>query len=533
MIQKNKFLQKLFFFSVLLTGFIFQSPVAFADTYCSCTSSTGDCHTIAVLGKTATCAVVDCKAKYGADFKTPPAADPSGALKDTCSVTHNTFAASERAKLDAASTTPRQFITPILNVEIPNLKFTDAFIGTCSSGGEGQCIKSSFLAQYINAIYLWMIGAGITIAIVMIMISGLQYVLGAGGGEAAKSAKKRMGDAVIGLVLLLSITLILNTINPQLSILKMVEVQNVELVDLPEMTEEMQVVEDESPEEEARPQGAGIVGEMPNVGQKQKKYAAPNPLPTIPPPTKAGGTQDTFVNPTPRQCIKPSVPGVSATYPGLTINTKFFGSLDCNVSGRTMTSKRSPSSINMVILHEGGKGDSVSSLPSMWVGQYLYGKVVECKQNKDLSWSYDWCKQVGFFTLPPTVHQTPIGSHYALTSDGTFYQLADEGYIMNHCCAENNISIGIDLAYSGNSPNDKWTEAQYQSLAKFIKGASAKYGFAISDSSVRGHCELGSHTDPPHFDLKHLGDLLGFKFNLAAHSKISKTGADQCNWTPL
>ena len=69
------------------------------------------------------------------------------------------------------------------------------------------------LGDYINKAYQWMIGAGLTIAIVMMIIGGFQYVLAAGGGSVEKG-KKRIMNGLIGFVLLLCVNLILLTINP-------------------------------------------------------------------------------------------------------------------------------------------------------------------------------------------------------------------------------------------------------------------------------------------------------------------------------
>ena len=137
------------------------------------------------------------------------------------------------ATSDASAATRKNFITPTLNVEIPGLKLTDAISGPCSNDPAQTCIQSSFIAQYIKGMYAWMIGAAVTIAIVMIMIGGLQYTLGAGGGEAGKG-KQRIINGISGLILLICTYLILNTVNPQLSLLKMVELQNVKEFALPE-----------------------------------------------------------------------------------------------------------------------------------------------------------------------------------------------------------------------------------------------------------------------------------------------------------
>ncbi|MEK7452481.1 MAG: D-alanyl-D-alanine carboxypeptidase family protein [Patescibacteria group bacterium] len=172
-----------------------------------------------------------CK-QYGSEFTSAPIGDAIGTARAKCQETHAAFLAAEKAKKEVNASKPTQFITPTLNVNIPNLIFTNAVSEKCSYG-EGDCIKTNFLADYINGIYAWMIGASITIAIVMIMIGGLQFTLGAGGSEVGKG-KERIMNGVTGLVLLLCVYLILNTVNPQLSLLKMVELENVPVVEVPE-----------------------------------------------------------------------------------------------------------------------------------------------------------------------------------------------------------------------------------------------------------------------------------------------------------
>ena len=73
------------------------------------------------------------------------------------------------------------------------------------------------LETYVQVAYQWMVTAGVIIAIVLVMIGGLQYVLGAASQSQISSAKKRIQNAVIGLILLLSCILIIETVNPKLS----------------------------------------------------------------------------------------------------------------------------------------------------------------------------------------------------------------------------------------------------------------------------------------------------------------------------
>ncbi len=88
------------------------------------------------------------------------------------------------------------------------------------------------LGDYINQAYAWMIGAGMTIAIVMVMIGGLQYVLAAGSGSVEKG-KKRIRNGIIGFILLLCVNLILQTVNPNMTILEVPRIPLVKQIGMP------------------------------------------------------------------------------------------------------------------------------------------------------------------------------------------------------------------------------------------------------------------------------------------------------------
>lgn len=105
----------------------------------------------------------------------------------------------------------KKFTVPVLGVAIPNLSFSEPL-------KQGQYLTIDFIGQYISGVYQWLLGASLTIAIVMIMIGGLQYVLSAGRGDVG-AAKTRITNAVIGLILLLSTYIILYTVNPELTVL--------------------------------------------------------------------------------------------------------------------------------------------------------------------------------------------------------------------------------------------------------------------------------------------------------------------------
>ncbi|MEK7452227.1 MAG: pilin, partial [Patescibacteria group bacterium] len=110
----------------------------------------------------------------------------------------------------------------------PNPKLSDPLVLNVGIGSMKQTLD---LGEYINTVYSWMIGAGITFAIVFIMIAGLQYVLGASGTEVGK-AKERIMNATIGLILLLCVHLILKTVNPYLVNLQVPQLPMLKTIDL-------------------------------------------------------------------------------------------------------------------------------------------------------------------------------------------------------------------------------------------------------------------------------------------------------------
>lgn len=72
------------------------------------------------------------------------------------------------------------------------------------------------LAIYVSSFYQWSVTAIAIIAVVIIMISGIQWILAAGNPPAIQKAREQMMSAIIGLVLVLLAIPILRMINPAL-----------------------------------------------------------------------------------------------------------------------------------------------------------------------------------------------------------------------------------------------------------------------------------------------------------------------------
>ncbi|MEK7183298.1 MAG: M15 family metallopeptidase [Patescibacteria group bacterium] len=119
------------------------------------------------------------------------------------------------SRLPPASTPIRDPLIPNLNVKIP---------GLCDE--KGECWKdvtndildgvytSNLLGSYIKAVYGYLLLAGSIIATTMLMIAGLQYATARGDTHQVETAKKRIGNAVVGVIILLLAYNIAFIINP-------------------------------------------------------------------------------------------------------------------------------------------------------------------------------------------------------------------------------------------------------------------------------------------------------------------------------
>ncbi len=102
-----------------------------------------------------------------------------------------------------------ELITPRLEIPIPTVKFTPPQL-------EDGIISIPFLAQYVGGVYQFLLGVVGIVAAVMMMVGGFQYLTAGGDGQRVGKAKKRIADALIGMVLAFGSYLVLWTLNPDL-----------------------------------------------------------------------------------------------------------------------------------------------------------------------------------------------------------------------------------------------------------------------------------------------------------------------------
>jgi hypothetical protein len=122
-----------------------------------------------------------------------------------------------------AQPSPIVFTKPRLAIDIPGVSFSDVL-------KKGDKLSIPFLADYLSGVYRFLLGASLTIAIVMVMVGGVQYAMAGATGD-VEAAKTRIRNAVTGLLLLFGTYVILYTVNPQLTLLKGIEVDYVQRVE--------------------------------------------------------------------------------------------------------------------------------------------------------------------------------------------------------------------------------------------------------------------------------------------------------------
>lgn len=114
-----------------------------------------------------------------------------------------------------ADTADVKVLEPVLQVPIPGLNFEGSVIaGTAEDDGcpEGYvCVGT--IGLYLNAIYKYAFGAGIVLCIVILMIAGVEWMIGATVDKIQK-AQNRIRKALMGLLILLGTAALVGFINP-------------------------------------------------------------------------------------------------------------------------------------------------------------------------------------------------------------------------------------------------------------------------------------------------------------------------------
>jgi len=92
--------------------------------------------------------------------------------------------------------------------------------GPSQPGFQGP-LQGDFFSTYLSWLFKFMLVAAAFLAVVQIVIGGIAMIAGGASETARSDAKKRIQDAIYGLLLALASWLILYTINPDLAAMKL------------------------------------------------------------------------------------------------------------------------------------------------------------------------------------------------------------------------------------------------------------------------------------------------------------------------
>ena len=210
---------------VLSTVFVFATPVEAASTCtCFCATTTG-AQTLASATTAETCAD-KCPDEKDGQMLVCAAGPDEYPSRDPWCFSSESMCVKYNGKLNTEYQPPQCLQGSHFCLPDPDLTG-----GITLSVAIGDIVHVDDLGEYVGLVYIWLIGTMSTIAIILIMFYGVQYVLSAGMSEAA-NATKGIQRSVIGLILLLSVSFLLSTINPYLVRLQMPQLPLIQSVDL-------------------------------------------------------------------------------------------------------------------------------------------------------------------------------------------------------------------------------------------------------------------------------------------------------------
>lgn len=126
-------------------------------------------------------------------------------------------------------TTEEKYVPPLepkLQIPIPGLKLTTIF--ETKQEGEQRVLYLPTIAEYAAGVYKYLISIVGIIAGIMIVWAGTKWLMSAGNADMVSDAKKKIGNAIIGLILAVGSYIILYLINPDLVSFKSLRIQLIE-----------------------------------------------------------------------------------------------------------------------------------------------------------------------------------------------------------------------------------------------------------------------------------------------------------------
>ncbi|HRH32743.1 MAG TPA: 3D domain-containing protein [bacterium] len=126
------------------------------------------------------------------------------------------------------------FTPPNLKVSIPGLQGFEKV--TCQ---EGNICNIPWLGQYIAGLQRYAIGIVGIIAVIVLMLGGIIWLTAAGNPHQIDEAKKMIAGSLIGLFLVFGSYSILYLVNPNLTVMKNLQIGYINKIDLDELLAEI------------------------------------------------------------------------------------------------------------------------------------------------------------------------------------------------------------------------------------------------------------------------------------------------------
>lgn len=108
----------------------------------------------------------------------------------------------------------QQIKKPQPRIKIPGLQFSE--IDIQGQRGSAQSLSVPFIGEYIAAAYRYATIVGAIVAVIFIIIGGVQWTISGGNASIIEVAKKKISGALIGLTLLVLTYTLLSFVNPNL-----------------------------------------------------------------------------------------------------------------------------------------------------------------------------------------------------------------------------------------------------------------------------------------------------------------------------
>lgn len=176
------------------------------------------------------------------DAKTEEACKAAGKSQPTykfignvCYLADNALTEYKKTPTIAGQKTYTEIKPPTLSIKIPQLAFSQ-IKDLMTQEDDGTYLQIPWIGQYLKAVYNFSLGIVSMVAVIMIILAGVQIIT-SGGGERKTAAYKKILQIFIGLAIAWGSYAILYNINPSLVQFKALKVKWIEPENMPQFEE--------------------------------------------------------------------------------------------------------------------------------------------------------------------------------------------------------------------------------------------------------------------------------------------------------